>query len=188
VARGKESDVPYLRTLHDGGQQLEAILRRAGYPSIVAVFVVALVVVGGCGGANSGTAGIPAGPAGSPAASRPVVLTGMLRLAGNYKNGYVTADRLHHCIPVNTSYGISEGMQVQLMDESGSLIAIDSLRPGSPATLGTDVPFVCQYAFQFIDVPVAKFYKVRVGLHDAPAESYEQLQAAGWMYDPLVLR
>ena len=67
------------------------------------------------------------------------------------------------------------------------MIAVADLRFGRPATLGESVPFTCNFVYSFADVPDAKFYKVRIGLHDAPAMSAADLDAAGWNYTPLVL-
>jgi hypothetical protein len=106
---------------------------------------------------------------------------------GNFKNGYVTANRQTECLVAESSTDIRRGQQVELHDEAGTLIAVTELQFGSPATIGESVPFACSFVYSFTKVPDAKFYKVRIGLHDAPAMSADELSAAGWKYAPLSL-
>ncbi|MGA7670151.1 MAG: hypothetical protein WBW04_07000 [Nitrolancea sp.] len=126
------------------------------------------------------------GPSGSPSSGARDV-TGTIQVPGNFKNGYVTANRQADCLVAESWTDIRRGQQVQLLDETGALIAVADLTFGSPATLGESVPFTCNFVYSFTGVPEAKFYKVRIGLHDAPAMSAADLRAAGWKYTPLVL-
>jgi len=76
---------------------------------------------------------------------------------------------------------------VKLHDEGGTVIAVASLEPGNPATLGEAAPFACQFTFRFDAVPDAKFYQVVIGGHEGPTMSASDLEANGWEYDPLRL-
>ena len=140
------------------------------------------LAVAGCSGPPGGSGG----QGGGGSASHDV--TGSIVVPGNFKNGYVTANRQTNCLVVNDSYDIQVGKQVELQDETGATIALADLAFGSPATIGNDVPFQCKFVFTFSDVPAAKFYKLKMGLHDAPAMSAADLEAAGWAYTQLVLK
>ena len=126
------------------------------------------------------------GPSGSPSSGAHDV-TGTIQVPGNFKNGYVTANRRTDCLVAESWTDVRPGQQVQLLDETGGLIAVADLTFGSPATLGESVPFTCNFVYLLKGVPEAKFYKVRIGLHDAPAMSAADLRATGWKYTPLVL-
>ena len=89
------------------------------------------------------------------------------------------------CLPAKYADVVSA--QVQLYDESNTLIGATSLGPDNPAIMA-GTPYICRYAFSFANVPTATFYRVKIGQHDSPAASFAQLSAAGWKYDPLTLR
>jgi hypothetical protein len=116
------------------------------------------------------------------------LISGTVVVPGNFKNGYVGANRQSDCLVAESATDIRQGQQVQLVDETGSLVAVANLEFGSPATIGESVPFECSFRYSFSGVPDAKFYTVRIGLHEAPAMSAGDLSAAGWSYNPIVVR
>ena len=136
--------------------------------------VAALLLAGilaGCGG--------PAPTAAPSPSALPITLTGTLTIPAM---GHALATP---CVPANYADVVSA--QVQLYDESNTLIGATSLGPDNPAIMA-GTPYICRYAFSFANVPTATFYRVKIGQHDSPAASFAQLSAAGWKYDPLTLR
>lgn len=131
--------------------------------------VAALLVAGilaGCGGG-----------AASPSAL-PITLTGTVTIPAV---GHALATP---CVPA--SYADVVSAQVQLYDESNTLIGATSLGPDNPAIMA-GTPYICRYAFSFANVPTAKFYRVMIGKHDSPAVSFAELDTAGWAYGTLTL-
>lgn len=77
---------------------------------------------------------------------------------------------------VSHSYpDIQAGAEVKLSDEAGTVIAIGTLAVANPNRINA----VCVFDFDLGDVPVAKFYTVKVGSRDLTL-SYSDLQKDQW--------
>jgi hypothetical protein len=72
----------------------------------------------------------------SPAGSASVGghdVSGSVQVPGNFKNGYVTANRQTDCLVAESWTDIRQGQQVQLLDETGALIAVGGLDLREPS-------------------------------------------------------
>lgn len=81
--------------------------------------------------------------------------------------------------------------EVRMEDESGTLIGLATLGQGEWAWLdespGADVApgdrvFVCRWAAELSDVPVARFYTVRIGDIQFPTISADDMEQNDWTY------
>jgi hypothetical protein len=73
---------------------------------------------------------------------------------------------------------VAAGLQVNVSDESGAIIATGALEQGEvvPDQFWNN----CNFPFTVSSVPTAKFYRVEVGHRGQVTYSYDQMQAAGW--------
>jgi hypothetical protein len=76
-------------------------------------------------------------------------------------------------------YGdIKTGVDVVLRNEAGAIIGTAALGAGSTSDPG---PYVtCNFAFEIMGVPDAKFYVIKIGRRDGPTYSLDEMTAKSW--------
>jgi len=104
-------------------------------------------------------------------------ITGTFTLGGSFdpdNPNFDTVEGTPYCWGTGGYDDISSGLQVNVSNESGTVIANGSLEDGK--IHGDD----CEFRFVVNNVPVAKFYKIQVGHRGELSYSYAEMQAAGW--------
>jgi hypothetical protein len=104
-------------------------------------------------------------------------ITGSVTLIGSEDtfsgNGEYTVDN-GACSGTNGYDDLTEGLQVTVTNETGTLIGTGNLDAGQVTDAG------CSFAFVVHNLPVAKFYRIEAGHRGQVSYSYDRMQAAGW--------
>jgi hypothetical protein len=68
-----------------------------------------------------------------------------------------------------------ENANVEVRDESNTLVGAGRTGPNTRAGLGR-----CRVRFTVDDLPKTDFYQVRIGTHDGPSYTFDEMQQAEW--------
>jgi hypothetical protein len=159
--------------------------------------IVGSALIAGCAGASGPTSNSPSNaPEAVPAtaiASLEAPTTQTTRQAGGTLTigaAMTVLGNLTTCqtFPNTPAGDVAVGDQVQLVDENGTVIAIARL-VGSETTVAPEGEPFCYLHMTYIfdEVPDAKFYQVKIGSHEGPIESFDELSGRKWIFNPVVL-